>query len=173
MTITGLSSTTVFTADGSEISLKPKGMEEATTILLVRHAEKDDDGTDNPGLSSEGIDRANRLAEMMRPMGIAEVFMTDRRRVIFTARPLAMDNEDIATSIYNTEQYDRIINKIFDKRAGQSVAIYGHSNTTPELINLITGNTNLETIPHDEYDNFYVVNSMGKDAESVVWKFKF
>lgn len=172
MTVTSFSTAMITTADGSELSLKPEGMEGATTIVLVRHAEKEDDGTDNPGLTDEGLARADRIAELVRPMDIQEVFMTDKKRVIFTARPLGMDS-GIPPSIYNMEQYERVITKIFDKRAGQSVIIYGHSNTTPELINLITGNTNLETIPHDEYDNIYVVNSMGQGQQSTVWKFKF
>ena len=88
MTVTSFSPSTIFTADGSEISLKPEGMAGATTVLLVRHAEKDDDGTDNPGLTDAGTDRANRLAELFRPIGVKEVFMTDRRRVIFTALSL-------------------------------------------------------------------------------------
>lgn len=173
MTATSFTETTIFTLDGSEIPLKPEGMEDASTIVLVRHAEKDNDGTDNPGLTGEGEARAERLASMIIPMNLKEVFMTNKKRVIFTAKPLAMDNPSIATSIYSPEEYNRVVEKIFSKRMGESVVIYGHSNTTPELINLITGNTDLQNIPENEYDNIYVVNSMGEGAESVVWKFKF
>ena len=172
MTITKLSvDGTVFTADGSEIALRPEGFENATTILLVRHAEALSD-ENNPGLTDEGIARSERLAQMVFPLDIQEVFMTDLRRTIFTARPLAMVN-NIPVSTYNQEQYDRVAEKIFGKRAGQNVMIFGHSNTTPELVNYLTGSTNLENIPHDEYDNIYVITTKGKDAESVVYKFKY
>lgn len=172
MTITKIDSTTIYTADGSELSIKPKGFEDASTIVLVRHAEKADDGTDNPGLTDEGIARAERVAELVRPMNIAEVFMTAKKRTIFTAKPLAMAGQ-YPVSTYNTDQYDRVVEKIFGKRAGKNVIIYGHSNTTPELINLITGDTNLSNIPEDEYDNMYIVQSKGKGEASAVWKFKF
>jgi len=162
---------TVFTTDGSEIPLRPEGFEDATTILLVRHAEKIQ-GVDNPGLTDEGLARAERLANLVLPLDIQEVFMTSFRRTIFTARPLASVHE-LPVSTYNTQQYDNVIGKIFTKRAGKNVIIYGHSNTTPELTNLITGNTNLKNIPDDEYDNLYIVTSKGKGAESVVYKFKF
>lgn len=162
---------TVFTADGSEIALRPDGFENATTILLVRHAEKES-GVENPSLTEEGFARADRIAELVFPLDIQEVFMTDLRRTIFTARPLAMEH-NIPVSTYTTEEYDRVVDKIFNKRAGTNVMIYGHSNTTPELTNLLSGTTNLGHIPEDEYDNIYVVTSKGKGAESVVYKFKF
>lgn len=162
---------TVFTADGSEIALRPEGFEDATTILLVRHAEKES-GIENPGLTEAGLARADRIAELVLPLDIQEVFMTDLRRTIFTARPLAMQH-NLPVSTYTPEQYDRVVDKIFNKRAGTNVIIYGHSNTTPELTNLLSGNTNLGNIPEDEYDNLYIVTSKGKGAESVVYKFKF
>jgi len=98
--------------------------------------------------------------------------MTEFKRTIFTARPLAMEH-GLPVSTYSPEQYDRVVEKIFNKRAGGNVIIYGHSNTTPELTNMLSGNTNLSNIPEDEYDNMYIVTSKGKDAESVVYKFKF
>lgn len=171
LTVTKFGDGTIFTADGREIPLKPSGFEDATTIVLVRHAEALSD-EDNPGLSEAGFARADRLAELVFPMDIQEVFMTSLRRTIFTARPLA-SKYSLPVSTYTPEQYDNVLFKIFTVRSGKNVMIYGHSNTTPDLVNKITGNTNLDNIPHDQYDNIFVVTSKGEGAESVVYKFKF
>ena len=79
---------------------------------------------------------------------------------------------DIPVSTYNQEQYDRVVEKIYSKRSGNNVMIYGHSNTTPELINKIAG-TSFDNIPHDEYDNLFIVLSKGLEEESVVYKYKY
>lgn len=172
MTIAKMDETTIYTTEGSEIPLHPEGYEGAATVFLVRHAEAaQNTGTDNPGLTDDGAARAERLAVLLYPIGVDEVIMSDRRRAIFTARPLAMEY-NLPVFTYNLEQIDRVIDRVKTKHAGKNIAIYGHSNTTPMVINGITGNSNATDIPHDQYDNLYVVHYK-EGVEPLVYQFKY
>ncbi|HEV8111716.1 MAG TPA: histidine phosphatase family protein, partial [Planctomycetota bacterium] len=52
-----------------------------TTIVLVRHAEKDAAGdARDPGLSTEGKARAERLARMFAAAGVTHLFATEFHR---------------------------------------------------------------------------------------------
>jgi hypothetical protein len=58
-----------------------------TTIILVRHAERDP-GLDPP-LNAEGLLRANRLAQVLGENGVTAIYATDYLRNRQTAEPLA------------------------------------------------------------------------------------
>ena len=63
-----------------------------TTFILVRHAEKIDDGQ-NPDLSPEGYERAKLLAEMLSKTSIDAVYSTNLTRTTETVRSIAEENE--------------------------------------------------------------------------------
>ena len=62
---------------------------EITTLILVRHAEKDNDGTKDPGLTDEGKDRANQLVSILRETQINAIYSTNFKRTMSTIQPLA------------------------------------------------------------------------------------
>ncbi|MBT8218185.1 MAG: histidine phosphatase family protein [Bacteroidia bacterium] len=175
LTINKIENGIIYTADERQIPLKPKGYENATVIALARHTEAIPD-QENPGLSDQGLERADRLAAVLLPLGIQEVYMTSLKRTIFTARPLAMPN-NIKVFTYDTSEYEKVITRIMDNYSGQHVAIYGHSNTTPAIINLLIGEEKYVDIPHDEYDNLFLVFHNGEDSEgitdAIVYQFKY
>jgi len=171
LTVTKFTADAIITEDGREIPLRPAGYEDAAAVVFVRHAEAMAD-EENPGLTDQGTARAERISQLVYPLNIQEVFMTTLRRTIHTARPLA-ENSEIPISTYTQEQYPNVLGKIHTRRMGTNVIVYGHSNTTPELINLLTGTNNLENIPHDEYDNIFIVYTNGAGSECVVYKFKY
>src|SRR5690606_4895518 len=66
-----------------------------TKVILVRHAEKAEDGTKNPSLSEVGKNRAKRLAEMLKDLKIDEGYATPYKRTNETITPLCEANQII------------------------------------------------------------------------------
>src|SRR3546814_1202497 len=59
------------------------------TYVVVRHAEKVDDGSRDPSLTDAGRARAHALAELLRSRDVVAVYATDFRRTRDTAEPTA------------------------------------------------------------------------------------
>ena len=59
-----------------------------TRLLLVRHAEKQDEGF-NPDLTPDGAARAERLAEIAADAGVEAIYTTEFCRTALTAQPAA------------------------------------------------------------------------------------
>ena len=82
LTITKFSERFIFTLDGRKIPLRPKGFENSAVVLFVRHAEKL--SGDDPGLTDQGLARAEKLKQLVFPLNIQEVFVTKFKRVVHT-----------------------------------------------------------------------------------------
>jgi broad specificity phosphatase PhoE len=114
-------------------------------VLLVRHAERADGGMPPPGmttpadpdLSAEGKARADRLATMLADAGITRIIVTEYRRTVQTAEPIAkrlgltperVMAADTAAVAARLKTYTDDI-----------VLVVGHSNSTPALIEALGG----------------------------------
>ena len=64
------------------------------------------------------------------------------------------------------DQLDAFSEDIVKKYSGKTVVIVGHSNTTPRLVNAITGSefTDLE---EDEYDWIYIVDLLPSGSSKI------
>lgn len=58
------------------------------SIIIVRHAERQS-GEGDDSLSEAGRHRAERLALILKDAGITHIFVSDLRRTLETAQPLA------------------------------------------------------------------------------------
>lgn len=126
-----------------------------TTLYLVRHAEKADDGTDDPPLTAAGQARADRLAAMLRDAGIDAVYATRYRRNQETATPLA-DTLGLSVTTYEA-QGSALADTLLARHAGDDVLVVGHSNTVPWLLNALVGAERYAQLAEDAYDGLYVV----------------
>ena len=61
--------------------------QDATTFILVRHAEKAQDGTKNPPLNEAGKVRANELAEMLSNQSVEALYSTELGPTILLQSP--------------------------------------------------------------------------------------
>jgi phosphohistidine phosphatase SixA len=126
---------------------------DAAVVYLVRHAEQTVDGRD-PQLSAEGRQRASLLAYMMRDAGITHIFSTDFNRTRETAAPLAKQL-GLEIEIYHWNEKDRLASSL--NRPGNRSLVVGHSNTTPELVEMLGGEPGGKIDVKSEYDRLYIL----------------
>ncbi len=128
--------------------------QETTTFILVRHAEKLDDGTKDPALSEEGQTRAARLADHLQETEITAIYSTSYNRTLDTVKKIA-DEKELAITEHDPLQADAL-HAIMAKHRGGIVLISGHSNTTPHLVNRLLGEEKFQQLDESEYDNLYI-----------------
>ncbi len=132
-----------------------------TTIIFVRHAEKDLTAGDDPGLSDAG---RRRVAELTRQLvdadvvaGIDAIYATPFRRSQQTAQPLA-DALKLAVNGYDAADRETVLETILNNHKGKIILVVGHSDTIPELIANLGASKNVPPIDEMEYDNIYIIS---------------
>ena len=145
-----------------------EGQEGPVVVFLVRHAEKADDGTDDPPLTLAGEIRVRMLRQLLADARLTHVHTTDLRRTRDTARPFAEELGREA-AVYDPRQLDVLAADIRSTPGVHLVA--GHSNTTPDLVAALGGNP-FGPIDEMEYDRLYiVVINPGRDAVTTLLRF--
>lgn len=131
-----------------------------TVVLLARHAEKEISSIQDPPLSAEGEQRAQRLAQMFgRSQGVGKIdaiYVSNARRTQQTAAPLAerLGKQAIVVPAADTKG---LASRVMREHDGDTVLIVGHSNTVPALIHEL-GDIDVPPIGDDEYDTLYVLS---------------
>jgi phosphohistidine phosphatase SixA len=132
-----------------------------TTIVLVRHAEKQVGAISDAPLSPQGEIRASRLAQMFgdnEAFGrIGRIYVTNTRRTQQTAAGLAqrldLKPEVIDAKVDSREFARRVLR---ENRGGRALVV-GHSNSVPELVAAMAGSDRVPPIGEEEFDTVYVV----------------
>ena len=140
----------------------------STTIVLVRHAEKELGAISDAPLSPEGEQRADRLANMFgdtQSFGrLKKIYVTNTRRTQQTALRLSQRlgiNSEVVDAKTDSRELAR---RVLDENRGSRALVVGHSNTVPEIVKALSGAESVPPIGEDEYDTMYVVTvpSIGK-----------
>ena len=136
---------------------------------IVRHAEKavvtkDSVGmmANNPPLSEPGKVRAFVLRDELKGAHVKSIFSTNTIRTTTTAQPLS---ESIGVPILIYSPSKDSANAFTQKLKGLkgNVLIVGHSNTVDDIVNQLTGRTDIPgDLPDAEYDNMFIVTKKGK-----------
>ena len=127
-----------------------------TTIILVRHAEKADDGTKDPPLSEAGLARAGKLAAVLKSQPIIAVYSTKFKRTQQTVAP-TLAQWNVTLSVYESMNREALMN-ITQKHEGQTVLICGHSNTVPAMANALMGEELMPQLADSDYENLIVIS---------------
>lgn len=145
-----------------------------TTIVLVRHAEKEAEPAADPPLTAAGKARAERLAEYMKDAGVDAIYSTPTARTRTTGKPLA---DRLKLQVTETPLQgglpafaQNMAAKLREHR-NQTVLVVGHSNTLGPLIEAL-GGPRIAPIADEEYDNIYVV-TIGSDGQTNLLRARF
>jgi phosphohistidine phosphatase SixA len=132
-----------------------------TTLVLIRHAEKQVGAISDAPLSPQGELRATRLAQMFGDASefgrVQRIYVTNTRRTQQTAAALAqrlgITPEVIDAKLSSGELARRVLR---ENRGGRALVV-GHSNTVPEIVAELAGKQGVPAIADEEFDTLYVV----------------
>lgn len=130
-------------------------LQDVTTVIVVRHAEKAADGTKDPSLTPEGAARAQRYAAEFGASGLSAVYATPFKRTQETAAPVAAA---AGLTVVATDPKDvpYLVELIEDEHRGGKVFVVGHSNTIGPIVQALGGEAPDE-VDDAEYDNVFIV----------------
>lgn len=127
----------------------------ATTVILVRHAEKAAPSGDPP-LTAEGTRRAEELARVLADVNVRTIYVTQYIRTKLTAEPLARARGIVPQVVTANDRYAATVAAdILAHHRGETVVVVGHSNTTPDLLRQL-GAAYAKAIPDTQYDDLFV-----------------
>jgi len=124
------------------------------TIVVVRHADKIDN-SDDAGLSPTGEAQANRLANVLKDLGISTIYTTQFKRTIQTATPLA-DLLGIKLLAYEQTDVDGVVKEIREKHPKEVVMVVGHRSTVPRILKQF-GASEPVALGSSEYDSLFIL----------------
>jgi len=144
------------TCDGKKIVLiillvlnYPSLAFDSYSIYLVRHAEKVAN-SDNPSLTNCGASRAAMIANILSKTNISSIYSTSYERTMQTAKPLA-DLNNSPIKVYNPKLLNQLA--LLLQQKNENALVVGHSNTTPQLVELLAKQ---KTSPLTEQDFQYL-----------------
>lgn len=130
-----------------------------TTVILVRHAEREALSTPDPGLTAEGRMRAKDLLAAARDAGIQAIIITQFVRTRSTVEPLAAAlgiTPEVVPDTGNHHAID-VARLILTKHAGQTVLVVGHGHTVPAIIRALGAPFAEPRLCENQYDVMFVV----------------
>ena len=131
----------------------------ATTIYIVRHAEKLDNSPDSP-LAPKGFERAKELAHILQDAGLTAIYVSNRLRTQQTAAPIA-EATGIKPNLRETS--DAIVKDILDNNTGGHILVVGHSDTVAKIAAGL-GAGGVPELKLSQYDRLFIVHRVGDKA---------
>ena len=112
---------------------------QATTVVLVRHAEKAPAPASDPLLSEAGQARATALAAALADAGVQAVIVTPFQRTRLTAAPLLEKRGLVPQVVTTTPTHVADVARAVREHKGHVVLVVGHSNTIPAIVGALGG----------------------------------
>ncbi|HWX33133.1 MAG TPA: phosphoglycerate mutase family protein [Steroidobacteraceae bacterium] len=137
------------------------GTADSTTVIVVRHAEKDlSVSADDPPLTQAGQARAALLARMFgdpKALGhVDAIYVSPALRNRLTAAPLAA-RLGLSATVAPADDPSGLARRALHEHGGGRVLIVGHSDTVPQIVAELSGNPKIPPIDADEYGTMYIV----------------
>ncbi|HEY2534772.1 MAG TPA: histidine phosphatase family protein [Xanthobacteraceae bacterium] len=132
----------------------------STTVIVIRHAEKESVSAPDPPLSAAGEARAALLERMFgQPKGVGRIdaiYVSPALRNRLTAAPLAAQL-GIVPIVAPADDPKALAHRILRDNSGQRVMVIGHTNTVPEIVAALSGRSDIAQIDEKEFGTMYIV----------------
>jgi phosphohistidine phosphatase SixA len=137
------------------------GTADSTTVIVIRHAEKDVSVNPvDPPLSQAGEARAALLARMFgdaKAVGhVDAIYVSPALRNRSTAAPLAA-RLGLSATVAPADDPAGLAHRALREHGGGRVLIVGHSDTVPQIVAALSGNPKIPPIDAEEYGTMYIV----------------
>lgn len=131
-----------------------------TVVMLARPVEKDPGTIDDPPLSAEGEERAQRLAQMfgvaLRAGAVDGLYVSDERRAQQTAAPLA-ERLHRSAVVFSAADARAAAARALREHSGGTVLIVGSGATLQQVLREL-GVEDLASTAGEEADIIYLVS---------------
>lgn len=145
----------IITEDGKQLALEEDSI--AQIYYLIRHAEKDTSVKEEPPLTEAGLQRATKLADIMRGTRVDAIYSTLTVRTMFTVDSLA-DIKAMKILPYDNKSLKELLADIKNAEQLHRIFIVGHSNTIPSITNTLAGREIFNKVfDESDYSNFVIV----------------
>jgi len=153
-------------------SLDSKDRLSESVFYFIRHAEKDRSNPENknPELNQQGKIRALNWLYFFREIPLEKIYSTNYNRTIQTVKQIA-EEKNITISYYSPEKID--VENFKKQNKSMSILVVGHSNTTPELVNLIIGEKKFEKMDDNDNSSMFVIRELAGEitVEHIITKY--
>ena len=133
----------------------------STTVIVIRHAEKETVSAADPALSAAGEARAALLARMFGDTQGAgrldAIYVSATLRSRSTAAPLAA-RLGIAPVVAAADDPKGLARRVLRENSGRRVMVVGHINTVPEIVSALAGRSDIPNIDEKDFATMYVVS---------------
>ncbi|MGQ4583131.1 histidine phosphatase family protein [Lysobacter sp. F60174L2] len=136
------------------------GADHSRDFVIVRHAEKVPDGSDDPELTAAGRARAQAIADTLADTDVVAVYSTDTRRTRQTATPTAQAHGLPIIPYAGEEPAQALATRLLDAHSSGTVLVVGHSNTAPGIAAALCG-CEVEPMDESEYDRRMTIHIDG------------
>lgn len=138
---------------------------QATTIILVRHAEKSSP-TGDAGLTAVGEQRARDLVQVMANVRLAAVITTQFQRTRLTGAPAAraanLELTVVPSGPDKNANHAAVIRALDSVPPGSTALVVGHSNTLAGIIAALGGPV-LPDLCDGEHSTLFVLERPGRE----------
>ena len=133
---------------------------DATTVIVIRHAEKLLDGSADPPLAAAGEARAALLANLFgdpkSPGHLDSIYVSPTLRSRLTAMPLAT-RLGLTPRVAAQDDPHALVGRVLRDNPGGRALIVGHSDTVPAIVAALSGRKDIPAIGADEFGTMYIV----------------
>ncbi|TAJ52135.1 MAG: histidine phosphatase family protein [Chitinophagaceae bacterium] len=145
---------------------------QTSTYIILRHAEKDTTAAGStmmkadPPLTQQGRERAEKLLFVLAAYSPDAIYSTNYTRTKSTVTPLAKKfNKEI--QVYEPKDLVSFSEKLLQEK-GKTIIVAGHSNTTPQLVNLLIKEKKYANLNESVYNQLWIVTVRDGKGEARV-----